>query len=135
MRSMSSTIGILPENPEEKFLFMKEKIEERFSKVNTSFPFEKPEIDVETLHILRELSNYWEVYYYTDSNFFKDPNSGQYLSSISFLISDINSFINKIKGKVFVFYSAKGKSIRGEFIESSEAINRHRDDAIDKLLY
>lgn len=132
---MSSTIGILPENPEEKFLFMKEKIEERFSKVNTSFPFEKPEIDVETLHILRELSNYWEVYYYTDKNFFlKDPNSGQYLSSKSFSISDIDTFISKNKGKVFIFYSAKGKSIRGEFIESSEAINRHRDDAIDKLL-
>ena len=131
---MSFTIERLPENPEEKFLFMKEKIEERFSKVNTSYPFTKPEIDVETLHILRELSNFWEVYYYTDKNFFKDPNTGQYLSSKSFPISDIDTFINKNKGKVFVFYWAKDKYIRGEFIESTEAINRHRDDTIGKLL-
>ena len=86
------------------------------------------------MHILRELSNFWEVYYYTDSNFFKDPNSGQYLSSKSFLISDIDSFIKEYKGKVFVFYWAKDKYIRGEFIESFEAINRHRDDLINKLL-
>jgi hypothetical protein len=124
---------ILPENPEEKFLFMKKKIEERFSKVNASFPFTKSEIDEETLNTLKYISNFWQVYYYTDSTFFKDPINDRLLSCTTFQIGGFEFLINEYKGKVFVFYSAKGSSIRGEFIESFEAINRHRDDTISKL--
>ncbi len=126
---------ILPENPEEKFLFMKGKIEERFSKVNTSFPFTKPEIDEETLNTLKYISNFWQVYYYTDSIYIQDSINDRILSCSTFLIGGFEVLINKNKGKLlFVFYSAKGSYIRGEFIQSPESINRHRDVTIDNLL-
>jgi hypothetical protein len=127
-------IMILPENQEEKFLFMKEKIEERFSKVNASFPFTKPEIDEETLNTLKYISNFWQVYYYTDSTFIQDSINDQILSCLTLPIGGFEVLINKNKGKLFVFYSAKGSYIRGEFIQSPESINRHRDVTIDKLL-
>ena len=123
-------IMILPENQEEKFLFMKEKIEERFSKVKASFPFTKPEIEEETLNTLKYISNFWHFYYYTDSTFIND----RILSCSTLPIGGFEFLINKNKDKLFVFYSATGSYIRGEFIESPEAINRHRDVTIDKLL-
>jgi hypothetical protein len=125
---------ILPENPEEKFLFMKEKIEERFSKVNSSFPFTKPEIDEETSNTLKYISNFWQVYYYTDSTFIQDSINDRILSCSTLPIGGFEFLINKNKDKLFVFYSSTGSYIRGEFIQSPEAINRHRDVTIDKLL-
>lgn len=120
-----------PTEQEEKFNVLKQRIESLFSVRS----YEKPKISSEQLKILETLSNYSQVYFYTKTPIFEEPDLAQnFLSCQTFKIDSIEKEMNKNKGKVFVFYYCVGEIIQGLFVRSSEWTNDNREKSIDSIL-
>ncbi len=119
-----------PTEQEEKFNVLKQRIESLFS----TRSYEKPKISSEQLKILGILSNYSQVYFYTKTPIFEDPDQKNFLSCKTFKLDSIEKEMYKNKGKVFVFYYCIGEIIQGLFIRSSEWTNINREKSIDSIL-
>jgi hypothetical protein len=120
-----------PDSQEDKFNVLQQRIESFFS----TRSFEKPRISPKQLESLEELSKYPEVYFFTKTPIFEDPDDKQnYLTCKSFKIDGIEKQFLNNKGKVFIFYHCTGEVIQGLFIKSSEWININREKGIDSIL-
>jgi hypothetical protein len=120
-----------PENKEEKFDVLKQRIESFFTMRGT----DKPKISDRQLEALEELSKYPEVFFFSKTPIFEDPDNEQnFLTCQSFKTDSLENKIRGNKGKVFIFYYCTGEVIQGLFVKSSEWTNINREKGIDSIL-